>query len=85
MNFDFLKGLNGLDAAYKPCTDAEELVKSKPYLSLIAARTLAAMIMNFKRFQLFSDTIILPYYHRLKDSDAHHMKTYSFPISFKYS
>lgn len=47
MNFDFLKGLNGLDAAYKPCTDAEELVKSKPYLSLIAARKSAELLAKF--------------------------------------
>lgn len=47
MNFDFLKGLNGLDTVYKPCTDAEELVKSKPYLSLIAARKSAELLAKF--------------------------------------
>lgn len=30
MNFDFLKGLRGLDTVYGSCTDAEELVRSKP-------------------------------------------------------
>lgn len=47
MNFDFLKGLKGLDTVYKPCTDAEELVKSKPYLSLIAARKSAELLAKF--------------------------------------
>ncbi len=26
MNFEFLKGLKGMDAVYRPCTNAEELV-----------------------------------------------------------
>ncbi len=47
MNFNFLKGLKGLDTVYKPCTDAEELVKSKPYLSLIAARKSAELLAKF--------------------------------------
>lgn len=47
MNFDFLKGLKGLDTVYKPCTDAEDLVKSKPYLSLIAARKSAELLAKF--------------------------------------
>ena len=44
MNFEFLKGLKGLDAVYAPCADAEELVKSKPYLSLTAARKSAELL-----------------------------------------
>lgn len=44
MNFEFLKGLRGLDAVYAPCADAEELVKSKPYLSLTAARKSAELL-----------------------------------------
>lgn len=47
MNFDFLKGLKGLDIVYGPCTDAEELVKSKPYLSLTAARKSAELLAKF--------------------------------------
>ena len=44
MNFDFLKGLRGLDTVYGSCTDAEELVRSKPYLSLTAARKSAELL-----------------------------------------
>ncbi|MBR6809846.1 MAG: DUF4145 domain-containing protein, partial [Clostridia bacterium] len=47
MNFDFLKGLKGLDTVYKPCTNAEELVKSKPDLSMVAARKSAELIAKF--------------------------------------
>lgn len=47
MNFEFLKGLKGLNAVYGPCTDAEELVKSKPYLSLTAARKSAEILAKF--------------------------------------
>ena len=47
MNFDFLKGLKGLGVVYGPCTDAEELVRSKPYLSLTAARKSAELLAKF--------------------------------------
>ena len=47
MNFDFLKGLRGLDEAYRPCTDAEELLRSKPYWSMAASRKGAEMLAKF--------------------------------------
>lgn len=47
MNFEFLKGLRVLDTVYGPCSDAEELVKSKPYLSLTAARKSAELLAKF--------------------------------------
>lgn len=47
MNFDFLKDLCGLGIVYKQCADAEELVKSKPYLSLAAARKSAELLAQF--------------------------------------
>lgn len=47
MNFDFLKGLRGLDTVYGSCSDAEELVRSKPYLSLTAARKSAELLAKF--------------------------------------
>lgn len=47
MNFEFLKGLKGMDVVYGSCTDAEELVKSKPYLSLTAARKSAELLAKF--------------------------------------
>lgn len=47
MNFDFIKNLDGLNLAYKPCTNAEELVVSKPDLSMIASRKSAEMLAKF--------------------------------------
>ena len=47
MNFDFLKGLKGLDSVYLPCHDAEELVNSKPYLSMTASRKSAELLAKF--------------------------------------
>ena len=47
MNFEFLKGLKGLDEAYRPCTDAEELLRSKPYWSMAASRKGAEMLAKF--------------------------------------
>lgn len=38
MNFDFIKGLNGLSKAYDSCVNAEELAISKPDLSIVSAR-----------------------------------------------
>lgn len=47
MNFEFLKDLTGLEAIYGPCTDAEELAISKPYLSMTAARKSAELLARF--------------------------------------
>ena len=44
MNFEFLKGLRGLDGIYKPCKDAEELAISKPYMSMFASRKSAELL-----------------------------------------
>jgi len=47
MNFDFLKGLKGLEVAYGPCKDAEELLKLKPYWSMVASRKGAELLAKF--------------------------------------
>ncbi len=47
MNFEFLQGLKGLGDVYEPCKDAEELVRSKPYLSIAASRKSAEMLAKF--------------------------------------
>lgn len=57
MNFEFLKDLRGLDIVYQPCTDAEELVKSKPYLSLTAARKSAELLAKFIYMAAHTDTL----------------------------
>ena len=47
MNFDFLKNLKGIGFVYNPCNDAEELVNTKPYLSMTAARKSAELLAKF--------------------------------------
>ena len=47
MNFEFLQSLKGLRELYIPCKDAEELVVSKPYLSMIASRKSAETLARF--------------------------------------
>lgn len=47
MNFEFLKSLKGLRELYVPCKDAEELVISKPYLSMTASRKSAEALTRF--------------------------------------
>lgn len=47
MNFDFLKGLNGLDSAYTPSTSAEKLVRSDPSMSVVASRRSAEILAKF--------------------------------------
>ena len=47
MNFEFLRGLKGLNDLYKPCKDAEELAISKPYMSMFASRKSAELLAKF--------------------------------------
>lgn len=47
MNFDFLRDLRGLSDVFNPCKDAEELVKTKPYLSITASRKSAELLAKF--------------------------------------
>lgn len=47
MNFEFLQSLKGLKELYIPCKDAEELVVSKPYLSMTASRKSAEALARF--------------------------------------
>lgn len=47
MNFDFLKGLTGLDAAYRPSTSAEKLLKSDPNSSMVLSRNSAELLARF--------------------------------------
>ena len=47
MNFEFLKSLKRLSNLYIPCKDAEELVVSKPYLSMTASRKSAEALARY--------------------------------------
>lgn len=47
MNFDFLKGLKGLDSAYTPSSSAEKLLRSDPSTSVIASRRSAELLAKF--------------------------------------
>ena len=47
MNFDFMKGLGSLDKAFGSCSNAEELVLSKPDLSIISSRKSAEVLAKF--------------------------------------
>ena len=47
MNFEFMKGLVGLDKVFGICSNAEELVLSKPDLSMISSRKSAESLAKF--------------------------------------
>lgn len=47
MNFEFLKNLNGLNRAYKPCSNAESMINSHPDSSVIQARKGAELLAKF--------------------------------------
>lgn len=47
MNFDFLKGLNGLDVIYKSSNSAEQLVRSDPSSSATISRKSAETLARF--------------------------------------
>lgn len=47
MNFDFMSNLEGINRAYVPCKDAEELAYTKPYLSMTASRKSAELLAKF--------------------------------------
>ena len=47
MNFEFIKNLEGLNKAFDSCSNAEELAKSMPDLSMVASRKSAEVIAKF--------------------------------------
>lgn len=47
MNFEFLKDLNGLNRAYKPCSEAESMINSHPDSSVLQARKGAELLAKF--------------------------------------
>ena len=47
MNFEFLKGLGGLQYVYKNCSNAEKLAISMPVQSVFTSRKSAELLAKF--------------------------------------
>lgn len=47
MNFEFMQNLQGINKAFLPCKNAEDLARSMPDLSMVASRKSAEAIANY--------------------------------------